>query len=486
VLGRAVAALLSVLVLATTGYAWVTLRGLGGLSEEDVLGGGLSAPDGATDVLLVGNDSRTDAQGNPLPKQVLRELHTTMESGNLTDSMILVRIPNGGQRASAMSFPRDTRVDLGHGYGRHLLTEAYNTERTTVLRRLEQQGVADPAERERRARAAGQKFLIETVEELSGVTVDHYAEVNLLGFYEVTKAVGGVEVCLKEPVNDKQYSGAVFPAGRQRLSGGDALAFVRQRHGLLHGDLDRVRRQQAFLSGLAREVLSAGTLANPVKLNDLVQAVSRTVVLDRGWDLLEFAQQVQGIAGGAVEFQTIPVQLVGESGSERVVADEAQVRRFAADLLLPPQQRPVRHQADRQPAPEPAPETPQPSEITVHIYNGVGTSGLAGSVRSRLAAKGFDTGETGNTESLSSSVVKVAPGETGAGEQVAEALGGLPVRESSSVSPGSAQVYLGGDYEGPGVQNFAGAPAVRLDGAARAQSPRQPAPITADGVPCVY
>ena len=307
-IGRTVVALLSVAVLSTTGYGWATLRGFhGSTTASDVLGN-TSSEDGAVDILLVGSDSRTDAQGNPLPKQVLRELHTTMESGNLTDSMILVRIPNGGQRASAMSFPRDTRVDLGHGYGRHLLTEAYNTERTTVLRRLEQQGVADPAERERRARAAGQKFLIETVEELSGVTVDHYAEVNLLGFYEVTKAVGGVEVCLKEPVNDKQYSGAVFPAGRQRLSGGDALAFVRQRHGLLHGDLDRVRRQQAFLSSVAAKLRSAGTFTDPSKLQALYGAVQQDVVIDSGWDVLGFAGEAQNLSGGNLRFQTLPIK----------------------------------------------------------------------------------------------------------------------------------------------------------------------------------
>ncbi|MEU6130921.1 LytR family transcriptional regulator, partial [Saccharopolyspora sp. NPDC047091] len=99
------AALLSVVVLGGSAYAWGAFNGFtGGLSGSDVIGSGFNSPDGATDVLLVGNDSRTDAEGNPLPEDVLKELRTTDdEGGDLTDTMILVRIPNGGQRASAVS-----------------------------------------------------------------------------------------------------------------------------------------------------------------------------------------------------------------------------------------------------------------------------------------------------------------------------------------------------------------------------------------------
>ncbi|MFS8582929.1 MAG: LCP family protein, partial [Limnochordales bacterium] len=110
-----------------------------------------------------------------------------------------------------------------------------------------------------------------TVEELTGRKIDNYASVNLLGFYEITEAVGGVEVCLKQATSDKD-SGADFAAGHQTISGGDALAFVRQRHGLPRGDLDRIVRQQAFMAGLAKKVLSTQTLTDPDKLNDLVAA----------------------------------------------------------------------------------------------------------------------------------------------------------------------------------------------------------------------
>ncbi|MCX2732100.1 LCP family protein [Saccharopolyspora sp. NFXS83] len=492
VFGRTLIALLSVAILSTSAYAWGTLNGwTGGITGSDVIGGGVSAPDGAVDVLLVGNDSRTDAEGNPLSEEVLRELRTTDESGNLTDTMILMRIPNGGERASAVSFPRDTQVSLGNGHGEHKLTEAYNTERMAALEQLESDGVTDPKEQERQARTAGQKFLIETIEDLSGVTIDHYAEVNLLGFYEITKAVGGVDVCLLNDVDDSEHSGAVFSAGPQTISGGDALSFVRQRYGLPRTDLDRVVRQQVFMSGLANKILSAGTLSNPVKLGELMAALRKSVVLDSGWDVMDFAQRMQGIAGGDIEFQTIPVELVGESGKEKVTVDEAEVQRFVANLLLSPQERAVRQQAERAPQEQTSqsetsseePTSESPSKTTVSVYNASGVTGLAASVLERLTGEGFRSGTSGNAESMSSSSVRVAAGEEAAGEQVAEALGGLPVRTSGSVESGSVEVYLGSDYEGPGAQNFAGARPLRLDGLQRAQAPTQP--ITAGGVPCV-
>ena len=122
---------------------------------------------------------------------------------------------------------------------------------------------------------AGRKGLIKAIHELSGITVDHYAEVGLLGFVLLTDAVGGVEVCLKEATKD-EFSGADFPAGKQTLTGATGLAFVRQRHGLPRGDLDRIVRQQAYMASLVSKVLSTGTLTSPAKLASLGSAVTRS------------------------------------------------------------------------------------------------------------------------------------------------------------------------------------------------------------------
>ena len=119
------------------------------------------------------------------------------------------------------------------------------------------------------------------------------------------------------------------------MEGPAALAFVRQRHGLPRGDLDRVVRQQAFLASLAHEVLSAGTLADPAELSGLITAVSRYVVVDPTWDLLAFAAQARGLTAGAISFRTIPTgrpNLPTPEDGVAVQVDPGAVRDFVATL----------------------------------------------------------------------------------------------------------------------------------------------------------
>ena len=149
--------------------------------------------------------------------------------------------------------------------------------------------------------------MIGAVEDLTGLTIDHYAEVNLVGFATLTKAIGGVTVCLAAPTHDG-LSGARFSAGVQTIEGATALAFVRQRHGLPQGDLSRIRRQQVFLAATADKLLSAGTLTDPSALGALLAVAQQSVVIDSGWDLLTFAQQAADIAKGDIAFVTIPTE----------------------------------------------------------------------------------------------------------------------------------------------------------------------------------
>jgi anionic cell wall polymer biosynthesis LytR-Cps2A-Psr (LCP) family protein len=135
------------------------------------------------------------------------------------------------------------------------------------------------------------------------------------------------------------YSGAHFPVGQQSLSGAQALQFVRQRHGLPNGDLDRERRQQAFLGSAVHQLLSAGTLTNPARLADIITSVQNAVVLDQGWDLLQFAQQLQGIAGADITFATIPIVNITywtPADGDAVEVDPAQVRQFVAMRFTKP------------------------------------------------------------------------------------------------------------------------------------------------------
>ena len=448
-LAKLALAIVSALVLCLTGYGWSTFRNLHqGMSTTDVIEP--ATPDKATDILLVGLDSRTDAHDTPLASDVLARLHTGSNEGELTDTMILVRIPDNGRRAVAISLPRDLYVELPDGYGKHKLNSAFARGKNATAQRLVAHG-ADPATVRTESVAAGRKLLLEAVKDLTGIGIDHYAEINLLGFSLLTEAVGGVEVCLRAPVHDR-FSGANFPAGPQLISGPDALAFVRQRHGLPRGDLDRIVRQQAYLASLANKVLTAGTLANPRRINQLINATQQSLVLDEGFDVLDFAARMQGLAAGNMVFETVPVVGDGDSESDGAVltVDPEAVRAFVAQAIEAPPPAAPKH-------------GPPASPVTVEAFNASTVTGLARSVSEQLAGHGFLQGTVGNAPARATSVVRYPSGGEDAGRLVADALGGLPVEEDSPLSAGTVQVYLGKDYSGPGKPRVAGTSPHRAD-----------------------
>jgi LCP family protein required for cell wall assembly len=307
---------------------------------------------------------------------------------------------------------------------------------------VEQEG-QDPAVAEPKATEAGREALIKTVADLTGVTVDHYAEIGLLGFSLITDALGGVDVCLKDAVYEP-LSGADFPAGKQRLDGPQALSFVRQRHDLPRGDLDRVTRQQAVMAALAHQVISGKTLSSPSTLNRLQDAVQRSVVLSDGWDIMDFVTQMQKLAGGNVAFATIPVlQEDGwsDDGMQSVVrVDPAQVQEFVSSLL----------QKQEEGKTDVIAYTP--AKTKADVVNGSDINGLAASVSEVLTGKGFTAGKVGNNDAdpVSKSQVRVAKTDDLGAQAVSKELGNLPIVEDPSVAPGSVRVMLAGDYTGPG------------------------------------
>lgn len=472
--------LASSLVLLLTGTAWGLYRDItAGITTTDVIAGG--GDGGDQDILLVGVDSRTDAQGNPLPQEVLRTLHAGGSSGVLnSDTIILLHVPEDGGRATAISIPRDSYVHIP-GHGRDKINAAYPVTKTVRAEELVAEGVRDRARIEAESAQAGRTALIGSVEGLTGVEIDHYAEVNLLGFYNLTTAIGGVEVCLNAPV-DEPLSGADLPAGPQTISGADALAFVRQRHELPHGDLSRITRQQVFLAAVADKILSSGTLTNARALRELIDVAQRSLVIDEGWDLLAFARQAAGIAAGAIEFVTIPTAGRADNASGDVLlVDPAAVSAFVerhTEVEPPPE--PATEDAPRD-APAPAPVDVDEGRYVVHVANGSDATGLAASVSKALGAAGFVRGTVGNTEPTENSVVRHRDSAAAAGA-VAARLGGLDVERDGSVSDGHVQVVLGGDFE-PGPQL---APAVHAASATSAAPAAPPdGTITAAGVPCI-
>ncbi|TWH22431.1 LCP family protein [Prauserella rugosa] len=344
---RTLVTLLSVVALVVTGYAYARLDQLhdalettDALDEWGYSGGGDDelppAPpeeDAATDILLVGSDSRTDMQGNPLPLDVLKALRTESTDDLNTDTMIILRIPKDGSDPVGVSIPRDTWVDVPGG-GKDKINSVYGTAKNKEWARLQSEGVSDRARLERDSNQAGRRALVRTLQDFTQVHIDHYAEINLLGFYMLTESIGGVEVCLNAPTQDKD-SGADFAAGVQTVSGGEALSFVRQRKNLPNGDLDRIVRQHTFLSSALNKTLSTGTLTDPNKLSDLIETVRRSLVLDPDLDVLGFAQQANELVGGGLDFETIPVRDIAarsDDGQSIVTVDLEEVRSFIRGL----------------------------------------------------------------------------------------------------------------------------------------------------------
>ncbi|GGG75925.1 LCP family protein [Corynebacterium pelargi] len=435
---RTVLAVLSVLVLALSGAGYFTVGKLGNtLASAGNLSlgeakGVKEAADGATDILLVGSDSRSDAQGNALTPEEIEMLHAGDEQNDNTDTIMLIRVPNDGSSATAISIPRDTYIH-DEEFGDMKINGVYKAYKDQKRQSLLEEGVTDDRTVEQQATQAGRQGLIREVADLSGVTIDHYAEVGLLGFVLLTDAVGGVEVCLNEPTSD-EFSGADFPAGVQTLNGAQALAFVRQRHGLPRGDLDRIVRQQAFMASLVNKVLSTGTLTNPQALNDMANAVERSVVIDEDWDIMSFANQLQNLAGGNVRFNTIPVTSIdgtGTYGESVVTINQDQVRGFFDSLL-----------GDGATSEEQAPKS------KVNVYNATTTEGLAGTVAQYVRTQGLSIGETGNEQSRTDSVILAHDKDDEVAKELSEKLG-LPVEEDREQPKDAVTVIVGFDYAGP-------------------------------------
>ncbi len=446
-------ALLSTLVLVTTGYYWSQLDKWGeGMTTADVIDTEPTEKpaDGAIDILMVGMDSRTDAQGNPLSEEQLAMLRAGEADGALnTDTLIMIRIPNDGGRAVGVSLPRDSFVEIP-GYDKHKINSAYVRAKSEKATELRDAGNGDKAAVEVESNQAGARKLIETVEQLTGAGIDRYAEVNLLGFYDITNAIGGIDVCLKEPVDDWR-SGANFPAGPQTLAGTNALAFVRQRHGLPNGDLDRIVRQQVFMAGMAKKVFSQDMLTpGSDTLEALRQAVQKSVVLSNGWNVLEFAQDMMGFTGGKMEFQTIPVgslSLETPDDGDAVEVDPDEVQAFVQGLIG---QAPEADGGADDGGGGPDTESVDNGDILVNVRNASGQAGLAASVSASLTDQGFGEGEVGNAEGRESTMVHFAAGEQGSGDRVAAAIGGNPeVAADENLPAGTVTVLLGEDYDSP-------------------------------------
>ena len=434
---RLAAALVAVTVLGASGWGWYLGRVADAsvnrtdaipTSGNDGNGGGA-----AMNLLLVGSDSRAN-----LTKAQAAELNTGTNAGLNTDTMILVHVPADGSKASFVSFPRDSYVQIP-GFGWDKLNAAY------AYGYAKAKGSASKSEQQ----AAGAQLLIQTISGLTGMQIDHYAEVDLLGFFKLSSVVGGVQVNLCEPVKDR-YSGVDLPAGVQTISGEQALAFVRQRHGLPRGDFDRIIRQQTFIASMVRKMLSDNVLFDLGKQRQLVQAAADSLTVDRNLDLLRLATQMQSVTPGSIDFQTIPY--VGDDKDDKGryilrLEDEDTLHKFFADLSAEPAVAP-----EAKPTATAAPETVAPSEVSVNVYNGSGVSGVAKSAAADLQAQGFTVAQTGNADNTeyTATEIRYAAGDQALAKTLAAAIPGVTTSQSEEPTKGIVDLVIGSDFNGIG------------------------------------
>jgi LCP family protein required for cell wall assembly len=397
--------------------------------NEDVAG---DAGEAMT-LLLVGMDVRTG-----LTPEQKAQFSTGDADGVLnTDSMMLAHVPADGSAASFVSLPRDTYVDIpGSGEGR--LNSAYA------------RGFAEAEGSDPERRAAGAQRLVQTVSGFTGLQIDHFAEIDLLGFINLSTIVGGVEVNLCQATSDP-LSGADFPAGVQTIGGEDALKFVRQRHGLPGSDLDRVVRQQVYIAGMLRNMLSTDTLFDLGKQRDIVEQVGSSMTLDEDLDVFDLAAQLQGVQPGDITFQTIPgltpTRIDGADVLEPPSAEE--VRSFFSALDDGP--------ADDPAAPEEPDDSVDPGSVTVQVLNGSGVSGAAATAAAALTDAGFGA-EAGNAEATDTTTVSHRSGDEAAGALVAAQVPGAAVTVDDELPEGTVALVIGGDFTAIGQAVSAPAP----------------------------
>ena len=230
----------------------------------------------AVNILVLGTDSRTSASD---PSQ-------WKEGAQRTDAIMIVQVSGDRKTVSVMSIPRDSWVEIpGHGQGK--INAAYSY--------------------------GGPSLTIHTVENLTGIHIDHFAVANFESFVALTDEIGGVRINLKTP---QTLAGKELGAGAQVLDGQQALAYTRERSSLPNGDFDRVKRQQTWMRSIVSRVLTNGTLSSPTALYSFLKTASRTVAVDESFTLNQMqslALETRHLHSNDIRFMTVPTAGTGTS-----------------------------------------------------------------------------------------------------------------------------------------------------------------------------
>jgi LCP family protein required for cell wall assembly len=461
-IGYTVSCALAAVVLVVAGYAHYVERQVGGLASSNVDTGGPQT--GAMNILLMGLESRTDYDGNILPAKLLAAMHAGSVhgvefdgvGGQDTNTLILIHIFAGGQKAVGFSIPRDDLVTFPQPYdgeSEGKIDQAYGLAWAQSLN----QTASSSMSRDHRyflANEAGQAAAIATVSAVTGEHIDHFAEVNLAGFYALAQAFHGIEACVKpwdggRNLHDTNSGFSQPHAGYLHLDAAQALAFVRERDNLPNGDLDRTHRQQAVIDYVIWDLGHEGALTDLGQLTSLLDVARRYMIASGGWNLLEFASEMHALTGKNLSLSTLPIVTTQNNVPVNGVPQDV-------DIVNLPYVRVLVQTAFSQPAPgtakKPAAKAstspiPPPATVTVDVYNGGTTNQLAAAVSQALVSAGYKAGAVGTPAAQSQTVQAATQVFYGAGAAAnAKKIAGYfgtAVTAASSVAAGHVEVLLG-------------------------------------------
>jgi LCP family protein required for cell wall assembly len=519
-----------VLVAAALGY--YAQKQVDSIGTSSVLAGGPST--GAMNILIMGLESRTYWNGSPIDHHLEHFLDIGSVGGEQTNTLILLHVFAGGQKAVAFSIPRDDYVQLFGTLGyagtppMNKVDDAYNAG-------MQQEMINDRTKHPSWSSAqvnfdgneAGRQAAVDTVEALTGVHIDKFAELNLIGFYELANEFGGAEVCVKSWPGGDGYSpgenlsdpnsGVVLKPGYQLLSPEQTLAFVRARDSLPEGDLDRTARQQAILDYVLWKLKTEGILTDVGKLSSILTYAQQYLVTSAGWNLLQFAGEIDALSSQNLVFHTLPITgnedipAIGDVNTVSVADIQQTVQRAFA---TPPGSSGGSTSGNGGGKEAEAPKAPSKtkaaapalpaSSVTVDAYNSSQTPGLAGSLSRALAAKGYEAGIVQEYPTpVPLTTVTYGTGAAGNAAQIAKYFG-VTATASSSVAAGHVQVILGGSSTAlPAALGGPAAPGAATPSAPAAPGAASPSASTPSintvngdsvtvtpnakyGIPCVY
>lgn len=417
---RLIAAFVAGAILLGSGAAWATVQHYAGQVQRiDAFGEPRTAPSSGDPLtfLIVGSDSREG-----LSDKQVRRLHTGWDVyGQRTDTMMLAHVSRSGT-VSVVSLPRDS-----------LVTIPAHTDENGVQREASQEKLNS-------AYAYGAApLLVQTVEQATGVTIDHYLEVSFKGFVTMVNAIGGVEVCTPNDIYDAP-SGLSLPAGRSTLNGRDALAFVRAREFDPTADIGRMKRQQNFVASMVHKASSSEVLLDPVRATGFIDAVLGSMRVDQSLDnaqVMELTRRLAQINPSNVTFRTVPVtgeRPMGAIGNVVTWDGPGSTDLFTAlrdDTAIP----------DRPSAPR---VKVAPSDISVQV---LGTGDAATRAFDDFTAAGYSAVGTPVPGTLTTTTIEYDPNYNVSLKTLKAALPGAAVTEVAGL--GSIfRVTIGDDYTG--------------------------------------